>query len=275
MPISVRDLLDAGVHFGHRTHRWNPKMRRYIYGSRNGIHIIDLEQTAKLWAKAEQAVIATVTRGQKVLFVGTKPQAQEIIAEESVRANQHFVNRRWLGGMLTNFKTIKSRIDRLKELENLKTSEELSRLTKKEAGGLEKEREKLFKTLDGITNMTGLPGMVVIVDPGKERIAISEAKKLQIPILAIADTNCDPDGIEYLVPANDDALKSVRLFLHAIADACLEGTKLFEQRIQEETRRRIEAEAKRAAAQAEQDQALKAGSSEVNPGPVIAAAAQE
>ncbi|MFH1262063.1 MAG: 30S ribosomal protein S2 [Pseudomonadota bacterium] len=250
MPISVRDLLEAGAHFGHRTHRWNPKMRPYIYGARNGIHIIDLEKTAKLWAKAEKTIIDTVSRGQKVLFVGTKPQAQEIIAEEATRANQHFVNRRWLGGMLTNFKTIKTRIDRLRDLENLKTSDQIQRITKKEAGELEKLREKLARALNGITTMASVPGLVVVVDPGKEHIALSEAMKLQIPLVAIIDTNCDPDGIEFPVPANDDALKSVRLFLQTAADACLEGARVFEQKIQEETRRRMEADAKRAAAKA-------------------------
>jgi small subunit ribosomal protein S2 len=233
-------------------------MRPYIYGARNGIHILDLEKTAKLWAKAEQAIIETVMRGGKLLYVGTKPQAQEIIAEEATRAGQHFVNRRWLGGMLTNFKTIKTRIDRWKMLENIKTSSQAQNITKKELGGLDKEREKLEKALNGITNMTGLPGMVVIVDPGKEHIAISEAKKLQIPILAIADTNCDPDGIDYLVPANDDALKSIRLFLQAISEACLEGGRQFEQKVQEETRRRMETEAKRAQQKAEQEKMLKA-----------------
>jgi small subunit ribosomal protein S2 len=277
MPISVRELLEAGAHFGHRTHRWNPKMRPYIYGARNGIHIINLEKTAKLWAKAEQAIIETVTRGQRLLFVGTKPQAAELVAEEATRANQHFVNRRWLGGMLTNFKTIKSRIDRLKDLENIKNSEAAQqKITKKELGVLDKEREKLARALNGITNMTGLPGMVVVVDPSKEHIAISEAKKLQIPILAIADTNCDPDGIDYLVPANDDALKSIRLFLQATANACLEGGKVFEQKIQEETRRRMETEAKRAAQKAEQDAILKAAkaaeTAEKNPVDLVAVA---
>jgi small subunit ribosomal protein S2 len=255
-------------------------MRPYIYGARNGIHIIDLEKTAKLWTKAEQAVIDVVSRGGKLLYVGTKPQAQEIIAEEATRAGQLFVNRRWLGGMLTNFKTIKSRIDRLKELENIKNTETSQRITKKEMVGLDKEREKLEKALNGITEMTRLPGLVVIVDPGKEHIAISEAKKLQIPILAVADTNCDPDGIDYLVPANDDALKSIRLFLHAISEACLEGGKLFEQKIQEETRRRVEAEAKRAQLKAEQEKILKAaagGDASGEPKPVerVVVAAQE
>jgi small subunit ribosomal protein S2 len=280
MPISVRELLEAGVHFGHRTHRWNPKMRPYIYGARNGIHIIDLEKTAKLWAKAEQAILDVISRGGKLLYVGTKPQAQEIIAEEATRAGQLFVNRRWLGGMLTNFKTIKSRIDRVKELGNLKNSDQSQRITKKEMVGLDKEREKLEKALNGITEMTKLPAMVVIVDPGKEHIAISEAKKLQIPILAIADTNCDPDGIDFLVPANDDALKSIRLFLHAISETCLEGARIFEQKIQEETRRRMEADTKRAQLKAEQEKMLKTAASgdaagEGAPVERVVAAAQE
>jgi small subunit ribosomal protein S2 len=260
MPISVRELLEAGCHFGHQTHRWNPKMRPYIYGTRNGIYIIDLEKTAKQWAKAEKAVIETVKRGQKVLFVGTKPQAQEIIAEEAERSRQIYVHKRWLGGMLTNFKTIKTRIDRLNEIEKIETSvDQAQKISKKDMTQLQREKEKLNKSLYGIKNMTSLPGMVVVIDPGKEHIAVSEAKKLQIPVLAVTDTNCDPDGIEYMVPANDDALKSVKLFLHAVADACLAGAKEFEQKIQEETRRKVEADAKKAKENEAQEKLVKGG----------------
>lgn len=281
MPLSVRELLDAGAHFGHRTHRWNPKMRPYIYGARNGIHIIDLEKTAMLWKKAEQAIISIVGRGQKLLYVGTKPQAQEILAEEAVRAGQHFVNRRWLGGMMTNFKTIKTRIDRYKELEKIKATDPSQlRITKKELGRMDKEREKLSKSLNGITDMDGLPGMLVVVDPGKEHIAVAEAKKLQIPILGIADTNCDPDGIDFLVPANDDALKSIRLLLHAVSESGMEGEKAFEQKMQEESRRRQEAEAKRAQEKAEQEKKLNApaateATGDATPVKAVVAAAQE
>lgn len=264
MPISIRELLEAGCHFGHQTHRWNPKMRPYIYGTRNGIYIIDLEKTAKQWTKAERAVVETIKRGQKVLFVGTKPQAQELIAEEADRSKQNYVNKRWLGGMLTNFKTIKTRIDRLNEIEKIETSpDQNQKISKKDMIGLSKEKDKLDKSLHGIKNMTSVPGLVVVIDPGKEHIAVSEAKKLQIPVLAVTDTNCDPDGIEFMVPANDDAMKSIRLFLHAVADACVQGAKEFEQKIQEETRRKVEAEAKKAKEKADQEATLKTAA--VNP----------
>ncbi len=253
MSISIRELLDAGAHFGHQTHRWNPKMKPYIYGARNGIYIIDLEKTAALWKQARQAIVETVMAGSKVLIVGTKPQAQEIVREEAERAHQHYVNRRWLGGMLTNFKTIKGRIDRLEQLEKTKNSEQAQKLSKKELLTLEKEYVKLEKSLHGIKNMDRLPGLVIIVDPNKEYIAVSEARKLQIPIVAITDTNCDPDGIDHVIPANDDAIKSIRLFLSAATDACLEGMKAFERRIQEETRKRLEAEAKKQAAKGDKE----------------------
>ncbi len=251
MSISVRELLEAGAHFGHQTHRWNPKMRPYIYGARNGIHIIDLQKTAKLWATARNAISETVMRGERILFVGTKPQAQEVVREEATRAGQFYVDRRWLGGMLTNFKTIKSRLDRLEELEQLKTTGRAgTNITKKEALHLETEREKLEKTLVGIKNMTRVPGLIVVIDPKTEHIAVKEARRLQIPIVAVADTNCDPEGVDFIVPANDDAVKSVKLFLSSAADACLEGNKLHEQRIQEETRRRMEQEKAKSAAPA-------------------------
>lgn len=249
MSISIRELLEAGAHFGHQTHRWNPRMKPYIYGARNGIYIINLEKTAKLWAQARKAIVDVVTQGKKLLFVGTKPQAQELIQEEAERSHQFFVNRRWLGGMLTNFKTIKSRIDRLEEVEGFLSSDS-QKFSKKETVALDKQRQKLTKSLYGIKNMSGLPGMVVIVDPNKEHIAIREALKLNIPILAITDTNCDPEGIDYVIPANDDAIKSIRLFLHAISDACLEGAKAFEERIQEESRKRLEEEKKAKAQEA-------------------------
>lgn len=240
MPLTIRDMLQAGAHFGHQTHRWNPKMRPYIYGVRNKIHIINLEITARLWNRAYDTTVDIVSHGGKVLFAGTKPQAQELIAIEAQRCGQYYVNRRWLGGMLTNFKTIRSRIDRLAELEKTLEVDQAQRLTKKEVVTLQKEREKLNRSLCGIREMSLLPALVVMVDPGHEHIARKEAQKLQIPILAITDTNCDPEGIDLLVPANDDALKSIGLFLHGIADACLEGDKAFERRIQEETRRRTE-----------------------------------
>lgn len=242
MSISVRDLLEAGAHFGHQTHRWNPRMKPYIYGSRNGIHIIDLQKTAVLWGRARKAIVDTVARGGKVLFVGTKPQAQEVLEEETKRAGQYFVNRRWLGGTLTNFKTIKSRIDWLDEIEAMKASGRPDTRTKREALHLEKERTKLEKGLQGIRKMTKLPDLVVVIDPKKEHIAISEARKLGIPIAGIVDTNCDPNGIDFVIPANDDAVKSVRLLVASMAEACLEGMKQFELHIQEETRRMVQAE---------------------------------
>ncbi len=243
MPITIRELLDAGAHFGHQTHRWNPKMKPYIFGARNGIYIINLEKTAAQWKIAEQAITETVSRGRKVLFVGTKPAAQEIVAEEALRAGQFYVNRRWLGGMLTNFRTIKSRIDRLEELDKAKENEGSVRLVKKETLRLEKERQKLERSLYGIKKMSKLPGLVIVIDPNKEHIASREARKLGIPLLAITDTNCNPEGIDLMIPANDDAIKSVKLFVHAAAEACMQGEKLFEKKIQEETRRKAEAEA--------------------------------
>ncbi len=244
MTISVRDLLEAGAHFGHQTHRWNPKMRPYIYGSRNGIYIIDLQQTAKYWKQAYDTIVQTVRKGDNVLFVGTKPQAQDVISEEATRAGQPFVNRRWLGGMLTNFKTIKTRIERYRELKEIVGAERSDKYSKKDFLGLRKEFQKLAKSLAGISTLNRLPGLVVVVDPNREHLAIEEAKKLSLPIVSVTDTNCDPDGIEYVVPANDDALKSIRLFIHEAAEACLDGQKAFELRIQEETRRRMEKEPK-------------------------------
>ena len=246
MAISIRELLEAGAHFGHQTHRWNPKMRPYIYGARNGIYIINLQKTAQMWREAYQAIVDTVKRGEKVLFVGTKSQAQEVIAEETDRCDQYYVNRRWLGGMLTNFKTIRSRLDRMEELEKIFSSEEKSdQMQKKELVKLRKERQKLEKSLYGIRKMTNLPGIVVIVDPNKEHLAVKEAQKLNIPIVAITDTNCDPEGIDYVIPANDDALKCIRLFMHDISEACLEGSKAFEMRIQEETQKALEEKKKK------------------------------
>jgi small subunit ribosomal protein S2 len=242
MSISIRDLLDAGAHFGHQTHRWNPKMKPYIYGQRNGIYIIDLQQTAKLWVKANDALVQAIRSGQKVLFVGTKPQAQEVIREEAVRADQFYVNKRWLGGMLTNFKTIRKGIERLEELEKIFGTEKGEKLHKKELVVLRKEHQKLEKSLMGIKKMSRLPALVVVVDPNREHLAVVEANKLNIPVIAITDTNCNPDNINYVVPANDDALKSVKLFIAAAADACLEGQKAFELRIQQETRQKMEKE---------------------------------
>jgi len=204
-PISMRQLLEAGVHFGHQTKRWNPKMRPFIFGARNGIHIIDLQHTVKLFNRAYQFIVNTVAAGDPVLFVGTKKQAQEVIQEEAKRAGQYHVTNRWLGGTLTNFKTVKGSIERLRSIEKMAEDGTFERMTKKEVLGLERERVKLEKTLGGIKNMSGLPGAVFIIDPKKEHIAVEEARKLEIPIVAITDTNCDPDVIDYVIPGNDDA----------------------------------------------------------------------
>lgn len=264
MSVGIRELLEAGAHFGHQTHRWNPKMKPFIYGERNGIYIINLELTVNQWKKARQAIVQTVASGKKVLFVGTKPQVQDLIQEEASRAKQFYVNRRWLGGMLTNFKTIKSRIDRLDEIDELKQSEKAKTYSKKELVGIDKEYEKLDKSLHGIREMKHTPGLLFVVDPKKEHLAIKEAQRLFIPIISITDTNCNPEGIDHVIPANDDALKSVNLFLHDAAEACIEGGRAFEERIQEESRQRLKAEAE---ARQRQQQAQAAAAA--NPQPAV------
>jgi small subunit ribosomal protein S2 len=248
--VSMKQLLEAGVHFGHQTRRWNPKMKSYIFGARNGIYIIDLQKTDRLFNTAYQFVLDTAAAGESVLFVGTKQQARETLREEAERCGMFYVDHRWLGGMLTNFKTIKTRIDRLDELTTLLASEKAAALPKKEAIQLRKEQQKLEKSLAGIRKMQRVPGLLIVIDPNREHLAVEEAKKLGIPIVSITDTNCDPDGIDYMVPANDDALKSIRLFVNQAAEACLAGVKEFEARIQAETRQRIERE-RRPAAKAE------------------------
>jgi small subunit ribosomal protein S2 len=247
MSISIKSLLDAGAHFGHQTHRWNPKMKPFIFGARSGIYIINLEKTLERWNVAQKTIAEVVGRGGKVLFVGTKPQAQEIIEEEATRSGQYYVNRRWLGGMLTNFPTIKKRIERLKDLEALLASDAVADYSKKDTSRLEKERQKLVRDLSGIRNMERIPQLVVVVDPNKEHIAIAEARKLNIPTIAIADTNCDPDGIDYILPANDDALKSIRLFFTEIADTCLKASKSYEAEMQKQMAEKKAADEKRAA----------------------------
>jgi small subunit ribosomal protein S2 len=221
--ITMKQLLEAGVHFGHQTKRWNPKMKPYIFGARNGIYIIDLQKTVRYFKNAYNFVRETVQNGDKVLFVGTKKQAQDAIAEETVRAGQFYVNNRWLGGMLTNFSTIKGSIDRLKKIELMSQDGTYSLITKKEALELERERAKLEKSLGGIKGMNKLPGAIFIIDPKKETIAVQEAKKLGIPVVAVVDTNCDPDDIDYIIPGNDDAIRAIRLFAARMADACIEG----------------------------------------------------
>ena len=221
--ISMKQLLEAGVHFGHQTRRWNPKMAKYIFTERNGIYIIDLQKTVKKVDDAFAFIRSVAEEGKSILFVGTKKQAQEAVKEEAVRAGQFFVNERWLGGMLTNFQTIQKRIGRLKELEEMEADGTFDVLTKKEVMQLRHEMSRLEKYLGGIKEMNKIPGALFIVDPRKERIAVAEARKLGVPIVAIVDTNCDPDEIDYVIPGNDDAIRAVKLITARMADAVLEG----------------------------------------------------
>ena len=221
--ITMKELLEAGVHFGHQTKRWNPKMAKYIFGERNGIYIIDLQKTLKKFRDAYVFARDLAATGGTILFVGTKKQAQDTVAEESRRCGMFYVNQRWLGGTLTNFATIRKSINHLRRLEEMRDTGEFERVTKKEALGLDRERLKLEKALFGIKLMDGLPSAVYIIDPRKERIAVAEAQKLAIPIIAIVDTNCDPSGIDHPIPGNDDAIRAIRLITARIADAVIEG----------------------------------------------------
>ena len=219
----MKDLLEAGVHFGHQTKRWNPKMKPFIFGERNGIYIIDLGRTAKLYRDAAEFVTKTASQGGTVLFVGTKRQAQEAVAEEAQRCGMYYVNQRWLGGLLTNFTTIQRSLARLRELEAMTTDGRYETLSKKEIARLEKERRKLAKNLDGIRGMGKLPDVVFVIDTRHEQIAVDEARKLKIPVVGVVDTNCDPDEVDFVIPGNDDALRSIKLFAAGIADAVLSG----------------------------------------------------
>ena len=221
--ITMKQLLEAGVHFGHQTRKWNPKMKKYIFAARHDIHIIDLEKTAKLIEEAYAFVVEQVKAGKSVLFVGTKRQAQDAIKEEAERCGQFYVNSRWLGGTLTNFKTIRSRIEYLEKLEKMEESGEFELLPKKEVLGLKKEMAKLQENLGGIKKMRGMPGVMFVVDPHNEDIAVAEARKLHIPIVAITDTNCDPDLIDYVIPGNDDAIRAIKLISSVIANAVIEA----------------------------------------------------
>jgi small subunit ribosomal protein S2 len=229
-PISMRQLLEAGVHFGHQTKRWNPKMRPYIFGSRNGIHIIDLQQTVQLFRKAFNFVVETSAAGRPVLFVGTKKQAQDVMIDEAKRCGQFFVTHRWLGGTLTNFRTVKGSVERLRSIEKMAEDGTFDRLSKKEVLSLTRERAKLEGSLGGIKNMGQLPGALFIVDPNKEHIAVAEARKLDIPIIAVTDTNCDPDLIDYVIPGNDDAIRAIKLFASRVADGVSLGQKFGRER---------------------------------------------
>ncbi len=286
--ISIKQLLEAGVHFGHQTHRWNPKMKDFIFGERNGIYIIDLQKTLRLFKHAVSYVAEKATQGKTVLFVGTKAQAQEAVQEEASRCGMYYVNNRWLGGMLTNFSTIQIGIKRYKELVAMKANGFYDKLSKKEVARLERERKKLEKNLHGIRDMDRLPDVMFVIDSNRESIAVKEANKLGIPVIAIVDTNCDPDLIDFVIPGNDDALRSVRLFTATIADAVAAGrevhqAKLEAQRKEAEEKAAREAAARRAAKEAKEaarrakreEEARKAAEAEAQAQKEAAAAAAE
>ena len=234
MPVaSMIELLEAGVHFGHQTQRWNPKMKPYIYGARNGIYVLDLRKTTDLLDKAYGIVREFSARNKNILFVGTKRQASDVIAEEATRAGAYYINRRWLGGLLTNFETIRGRVNKLRELEDFISSGHIEKLPKKEVAQLPRQLAKLSKTLGGIKDMRGLPDLIFVVDQQKELIAVQEANKLNIPVICLADTNANPDNIDYLIPGNDDAIRSVKLVASKLADAVLEGKVLRENKATE------------------------------------------
>ncbi len=231
MPVaSMIELLDAGVHFGHQTQRWNPKMKPYIYGARNGIYVLDLRKTSEKLDSAYDVVRDFAAKGKNVVFVGTKKQAVDVVAEEALRAGAYYVNRRWLGGMLTNFETIRGRVNKLREIEEFSNSGQLEKLPKKEIAQMMRKLSKLTKTLGGIKEMRGMPDILVVIDQKKEAIAIAEANKLNIPVICLADTNADPDGIDYIIPGNDDAIRSIKLVCSKLADAVLEGKQLRENK---------------------------------------------
>lgn len=234
MVATIKELLEAGVHFGHQVKRWHPKMKKYIFGEKNGIYIIDLQKTLKGLEDAYNFIKEITSTGAPILFVGTKKQSQDSIQEEANRSGSFFINQRWLGGMLTNFSTIKKSIEKLKKIETMKKDNTLELLPKKEVAALEKDRSKLDKNLIGIKDMPSLPGAVFIVDPKKERIAVAEARKLSIPIVAIVDTNCDPDEIDYVIPGNDDAIRAIKLITSKMAGAVLEGKETLSKTMSEE-----------------------------------------
>ena len=232
--VTMKELLEAGVHFGHQTKRWNPKMKPYIFGARNGIYIIDLQRTVRMFRTAYDFVVDTVGKGKPLLFVGTKKQARDSIYEEANRCEMFYVHNRWLGGMLTNFQTIRKSIDRLNYLNKIQNDGSIELFPKKERLKLAKERIKLDSNLGGIRTMNGLPGAMFVVDPKNEAIAVREGRRLNIPIIAIVDTNCDPDDIDYIIPGNDDAIRAIRLLTAKVADACIEGRQRFEEKQQAE-----------------------------------------
>ncbi len=234
MVVTMKELLESGVHFGHQVKRWNPKMKRFIFGERNGIHIIDLQKTTKMLDDAYNFIKDVSSKGEAILFVGTKKQSQDVISEEAQRAGSFFVNQRWLGGVLTNFKTIRHSIEKLKKIEKMKEDGTYDLLTKKEVAKYEGERLRLEKNLGGIKEMSSLPGAVFVVDPRKESIAVAEARKLLVPVVALVDTNCNPDEIDHTIPGNDDAIRAIKLVTSKIADAVLEGKNIFDKALSEE-----------------------------------------
>jgi len=267
--IKMKELLEAGVHFGHQTKRWNPKMKPYIFGARNGIYIVDLQKTVRMFKIAYNFVVDIVSKGQTVLFVGTKKQARESIYEEANRCEMFYVHNRWLGGMLTNFQTIKQSIKRLNYLNTIENDESINLFPKKERLKFAKERVKLDNTLGGIRTMTALPGAIFVVDSKNEAIAVSEGKRLGIPIIGIVDTNSDPDEIDYVVPGNDDAIRAVRLFASRISDACIKGREIYQEKQQAETDKGIEKESDEALDTGEMGQGDRRIISDGSKGPVV------
>ena len=267
--VTMKELLEAGVHFGHQTKRWNPKMKPFIFGARNGIYIVDLQKTVRMFKTAYDFIIDTVANGKSVLFVGTKKQARESIYEEANRCEMFYVHNRWLGGMLTNFQTIKQSIDRLNYLNDIMNDGSINLFPKKERLKLEKERVKLDANLGGIRNMHQIPGAIFIIDPKNEAIAVREGRRLGIPIVAIVDTNCDPDDIDYIIPGNDDAIRAIRLITSRIANACIEGKERLEERRQAEADKAVEETADVSAAGAELQPGERKVISDGSEGPVV------
>jgi len=267
--VTMKELLEAGVHFGHQTKRWNPKMKPYIFGARNGIYIVDLQKTVRMFRKAYDFILDTVANGKSVLFVGTKKQARDSIYEEARRCEMYYVHNRWLGGMLTNFQTIKQSIDRLNHLNEILNDETINLYTKKERLKIAKEQVKLDNNLGGIRSMTRLPGAVFIVDPKNEAIAIREAKRLKIPTVAIVDTNCNPDDIDYIIPGNDDAIRSIRLITSKIAEACIEGKEQLSEKEQAESDKDIDEVSEISSVSAELKEGERKVISDGSNGPVV------
>ncbi len=263
--VTMKEMLEAGVHFGHQTRKWNPKMKKYIFGARNGIYIIDLQQTVRLFRDAYDFIQKTVAGGKSVLFVGTKKQAREAIYEEANRCEMYYVHNRWVGGMLTNFQTIRKSIERLNHLNTIENDGTISMYPKKERIGMLKEREKLDSTLGGIRSMNGLPGAIFIIDPKKEAIAVKEGRRLGIPVVSVVDTNCDPDLIDYIIPGNDDAIRSIRLMVSKVADACIEGA----ERLAEKRQAEVDKDAEAMAAKAGEGKKERYVSKDDDKGPVV------